>query len=68
MKFCPSHTATLAVQLDRIVRLGGRDVDFVDFDGSGLKGRFRIAALAVDLGLFIGFQMLANVGFVGADR
>src|SRR6202008_5007310 len=31
------------VQLDWVVSLGRRDVDFVDLRGSGMKSRFRIA-------------------------
>ena len=56
------------VQLDRIVGLGRRDVGFVHFDRSGLKGRFGIAALAVDLGLFVGFQVVANVRLFAVIR
>ncbi len=49
------------VQLDRVVSLGRGDIGLVHLDGSGLKGRLGVAALAVNLGLLIGFEVFANV-------
>ena len=51
------------MQLDRVVSFGRRYIDFVHLGGRGLKGWFRITALAVDFGLFIGFEVGGTSGF-----
>src|ERR1700733_10394851 len=54
------------VQLDWVVSLGRRYMHFVHLGGSRLKGWFRIAPLAVDFGLFITFEVRADVRLFGA--
>ena len=54
------------VQLDRVVSLGRGHISLVYLDGSGLKGWLWIAPLAVNLGLLIGFEVLANVRLFAA--
>ena len=49
------------VQLDRVVGLGRGDVGFIHLDRGGLKGLVWITAMAVDVELVIGFEVIAHV-------